>query len=107
MNSEVGTGSADFTYIYKKMKFVLKSAYEVPTSNGLGSACFQVEVGTWDADFETVKVGICSADFDFSLYDSFWKSASGVPTFAQWKSVIQMPTSFQLCTVPLRDFVIN
>ena len=68
--------------IYKKTKFVLKSASEVPTSNGLGSACFQVEVSTWDSDFETVKVGIRSADFDFSLYDFFWKSASGVPTSA-------------------------
>ena len=42
VNSEVGTGSADFTYIKNEGWF---------------------EVGTRDADFRTVKVGIRGADF--------------------------------------------
>ena len=50
MNSEVGTGSADFTYI----------------KNAL---CFEVD--TWNADFETAKVSIRSADFLFFCMTSF------------------------------------
>ena len=65
-----------------------KSAYEVPTSNNE----FGLEVGIRDADFGTVKVGIPYADFLF-LYGYSWKSADGLPTSAQWKSVIQVPTS--------------
>ena len=66
-----------------------KSASEVPTSNDE----FGLEVGIWDADFRTVKVGIRNADFLFLLYGFSWKSADGLPTSAQWKSVIQVPTS--------------
>ena len=63
MNSEVGTGSADFTYIKK-------------------AVCF--EVGTRNADFETAKVGIQSADFKMSwVFVSRWKLAHGMPTFEQ------------------------
>ena len=60
MNSEVGTGSADFTYIKKAL-------------------CFKV--GTRNADFETAKVGIRSADFKYEfIFVSRWKSAYGMPT---------------------------
>ena len=116
MNSEVGTGSVDFTYIKSEGCFEVGTRdadFEIVkvatrSADFKQAACFQVEVGTLDADFRTVKVSIRSADFLFFLYDLFWKSASGLPTSAQWKSVIQMPTSFQLCTVIfLRDFVIN
>ena len=72
MNSEVGIRDADFTYIKK---------------------LFLSEVGTRNADFGTVKVGIPYADFLFFLYGYSWKSADGFPTSAQWKSVIQVPTS--------------
>ena len=73
MNSEVGTQDADFTYIKKAVYF---------------------EVGIRNADFGTAKVGIRSADSLFFPYDFFWKSTRGLPTSAQWKSVIQVPTSF-------------
>ena len=75
MNSEVGTGSADFTYIKKAVCFEVGTwnANFETTKVGIRSAdfrtgwvlCFQVEVGTQDADFRTVKVGIRSADFLF------------------------------------------
>ena len=48
MDSEVATGSADFTFIYKKIKKLLKSAFEVPTS--------KIEVGTRNADFDRIWV---------------------------------------------------
>ena len=56
MNSEVGTGSADFTYIKK-------------------AVCF--EVGTRNADFETAKVGIRSADFKMNLVFFFFLFPGG------------------------------
>ena len=81
MNSEVGTGSADFTYIknavrsevgtrdadFETVKVGIRSA----NFKWVGAACFQVEVGTRDADFQTVKVGIRSADFLFFCTSSF------------------------------------
>ena len=71
-NSEVGIWDADFTYIKKPL--------------------FS-EVGIRDADFGTVEVGIPYADFLFFVYGFSWKSTDGLLTSAQWKSVIQVPTS--------------
>ena len=101
MNSEVGIRDADFTYIYKKSFPLLKSAYGMPTLEQRKSASevptsnneFSLEVGIRDADFRTVKVGIRNVGFLLFLYGISWKSADGLPTSAQWKSVIQVPTS--------------
>ena len=89
MNSEVDTGSADFTYIKNEVRFevdtrdadfeTVKVGIRSADFKWVGAACFQVEVGTRDANFRTVKVGIRSADFLFFLYDLFWKSASRLP----------------------------
>ena len=87
MNSEVGIRDADFTYIKKN---------------------FLSEVGRRNADFGTVKVGIPYADFLFCLYGFELKSADGLPTSTQWKSVIQVPTSIHAqCFFLLIFFIIN
>ena len=85
MNSEVGTGSANFTYIYKNevpfevgirsadFKCKWESAQGMPTSKQWKSASavltsiflydFVLEVGKWNANFRTVEVGNLDADF--------------------------------------------
>ena len=62
MNSEVGSGAADFTRNIKQNE-MKESAPDI--------GFYTMDVGTWNADFCTVEVGIRAADFDFKYAQYF------------------------------------